>query len=123
MRVAASRASVRACRRQSHRVTRRSEPMESDFQPVPSHREQTSTETFMTWAFSLLQLCTRGCILRKWQRRFVCAHPVKLRIELWRSEEIDLLLEPAATARTLRNRRRCFHSFFDDLEKCLRLLA
>ena len=37
-----SRAWARACRRQSQRVTRRSEPTETDFQPVPSHREQTS---------------------------------------------------------------------------------
>src|SRR6478672_1011742 len=53
MRAAASRVWVRASRRQSQRVTRRSEPIETDFQPVPSHRGQTSAETFITWVLFL----------------------------------------------------------------------
>jgi hypothetical protein len=48
---------------------------------------------------------------------------VKLAKELWRSEEINLLLRAAAPARAPGNRRRCFHGFLDDLEKCLSLLA
>jgi hypothetical protein len=48
---------------------------------------------------------------------------VKLRIELWRSEEIDLLLSSPASTGTFRNRGRCSHGFFDDLEKCLCLFT
>src|SRR5262249_91008 len=52
MRAAARSDRARACKWQSHRVTRRSPARETAFQPVPSHRGQIAEETLMTWVLT-----------------------------------------------------------------------